>query len=597
MRIFRSIWFQVMAIIMICYLVPTLILGLYIHSALIPDIQKKTENMLSMETENALDQSMKDLERILTLARDATYDGELNAAWTSHGRDSLSRAEFIRLTRNYIERKYSRENLLTFAGFLPLDGSELFLYNRGGYQAAERFIANGKALTLETGKTLDTECRFVRYEDDFYLIRDLMDSSLAPYGMLVLGINRDLCMNGLDVLARNWDAAVDILITGTETGNETQWSMLRENQEAGDTGISSAGENASAVPTGLSRLSRESMTYAAGKENRDVRLQTTLTIPVSRIYGESLSFRKIGLFLILLLIPALLTVAAYVWFRIVRPIRNLSAAAGRIEAGELGVTVPTTGKDELGQLSSAFSHMSLRLKDLIDRTYKEEIALRDAQIQAMQSQINPHFLNNALESVNWQARMEGADSVSTSIESLSVLLNAGMSRRGRRLVPFSEELEVARAYFHFVLQRFGEDLIITEDIAEETMNAVLPLLTIQPIIENAVEHGIGPAGGGRISLKARVERKDLLLEIRNTGREPSAEDLERMQAALSEDQQETAHLGLANISTRLRLIYQGKASMTAGVEDGAAVVRLEIPTEISGDSVPAAVGHEEEERG
>ncbi|MDO5436104.1 MAG: histidine kinase [Clostridia bacterium] len=576
MRIIRTIRFQLMAIILICYLIPTLILGLYIHSTLIPDIQKKTENMLGMETENALDQSMKNLERIFTLARDATYDGELNAAWASQGGDPLNRAGFIRLTRNYIERKYNREDLLTFAGFFALDDPELFLYNRSGYQAAEHFASARKADILEIGCTLDTECRMVRIGDDFYLIRELMDNALSPYGILVLGINRDLCMGGLDALADSWSASAGIRITGTESGSITEWGMRSDIR-------SSEG------PAGLTRLDQNDMCYSAVRENRDVILSITMTIPVSRIYGETLSFRNLGVFLVLLLVPALLIVAAYVWNRIVRPIRNLSSAAGRIEAGELGVTVPSAGGDELGQLSSSFSHMSLRLKDLIDRTYKEEIALRDAQIQAMQSRINPHFINNALESINWQARMEGADSVSASIESLSVLLNACMSRRGRRLVPLAEELEVAHAYFHFVLQRFGDALNITEDIPRETLSAVLPLLTIQPIIENAVEHGINPAGGGTITLKTRIRDERLHLEIRNTGKEPGEEDLCRMRSALSAEHSENGHLGLANISSRLRLIYQGKASISAEVEDHETVIRLDIPVRMepaAADAVP-----------
>ena len=148
-----------------------------------------------------------------------------------------------------------------------------------------------------------------------------------------------------------------------------------------------------------------------------------------------------------------LTAAASTW-----GIALLSEASHQIEAGELGVTVPMHGDDELGTLGKAFSNMSLRLEELIDRTYKEEIALRDARIQAMQSRINPHFINNALETINWQARIEGSETISAMVESLSVLLNAGMSRNDRRILSLREELETARAYFYFVGLRFGERL-------------------------------------------------------------------------------------------------------------------------------------------
>lgn len=107
--------------------------------------------------------------------------------------------------------------------------------------------------------------------------------------------------------------------------------------------------------------------------------------------------------------------------------------------------MPMNGDDELGDLGRAFSNMSTRIAELIDKTYKEEIALRDARIQAMQSRINPHFINNVLESINWQARMEGSQSISAMVEALSVLLNASMARGDRHMVPLREEYDVAQA--------------------------------------------------------------------------------------------------------------------------------------------------------
>ena len=84
-------------------------------------------------------------------------------------------------------------------------------------------------------------------------------------------------------------------------------------------------------------------------------------------------------------------------------------------------------------LGVAFSEMSLRLKVLIEKSYKEEIALRDARIQALQSRINPHFINNALESINWQARLNGDQNVGEMVETLSVLLNASLDRNEQHL--------------------------------------------------------------------------------------------------------------------------------------------------------------------
>lgn len=288
--------------------------------------------------------------------------------------------------------------------------------------------------------------------------------------------------------------------------------------------------------------------------------------------------------LLALLAPVLALILLYVHRRIVKPISLLSRASRRIEAGELGVTVPMHGDDELGRLGSAFSNMSRRIQELIDRTYKEEIALRDAKIQAMQSRINPHFINNALETLNWEARLEGSDTMSAMVESLSVLLNASLDRGGRRMVALQEEIEVARAYCYFIGLRFGDRLTVRVEVDPKALQKVVPLLTLQPLLENAVEHGIEPAGGGEIELRGVRAGNSLCLEVINSGKRLTGEDWQRIRTALAGDNQNGHHLGLANICTRLHLIYGGRADIRVETDDRErTVVQLKIPLDEEGE--------------
>ena len=267
--------------------------------------------------------------------------------------------------------------------------------------------------------------------------------------------------------------------------------------------------------------------------------------------------------------------------RIVKPVTILSDASRRIEEGELGVTVPLKGGDELGRLGRAFSNMSVRMKELIDKTYKEEIELKNAQILALQSRINPHFINNALEDINWQARIEGSESISSMVTSLSVLLNATMAKTNRRLVTLREEMEVAEAYIFFIQQRFAEDLTVVRDIDESAADGILPLLTIQPLLENAVEHGIAPAGGGEITLRCSLDEERMRIEIVNTGKGATKEDRERIEAALK-GQADGKHMGLANIVNRLRLIYGEDVAIRVDTDaPDRTSVMIEIPQGIS----------------
>jgi len=569
MRIFKSISAQLTLIMLICYLLPATVLGFYMGGTMIRDEQAKTETALlsSMEFSRLL--TDQNLSRVVTLARAATYDGELDSAISQRDSGAISEGEFLRAARGYVERKYSREPAITFAAVFTLDAPQLLLVNRSGGDAAGRYQAEAHAGVLRLGETLDTQCRFIQVRDSLYLVRNLMDLRMAPYGMLVLGLDRERLLAPLLDAARQWDARLDVRL---DDMNDVNLSGVSGMDEAVDWDAVQPGQIAP-VSVGM---------YACTQygDSRDYAMRAGLLLDRRRLYGGIDGFRGLQAGLLLLLAPVIGVTMWYVHRRISRPIMLLAEASGRIEAGELGVTVPMHGDDELGRLGKAFTSMSLRLEELIDKTYKEEIALRDARIQAMQSRINPHFINNALESINWEARIEGSETISAMVESLSVLLNASMSRNDRRIVTLKEELEVARAYFYFVGLSYGDRLTTAMEIDDAALTATVPVLTLQPLIENAVEHGIAPQGGGEIKLCCRRMGPCLRVEVVNSGKDISPEDRMRIDAALRGDSLGGSHIGLSNICTRLHLIYGGRAGIAVESDaDGNTHVTLDIPQE------------------
>ena len=141
-----------------------------------------------------------------------------------------------------------------------------------------------------------------------------------------------------------------------------------------------------------------------------------------------------------------------------------------------------------------------------------------------------------------------------------------------------EEADVAEAYIYFVQQRFGDSLRITRQVEESALDCLVPLLTVQPVLENAVEHSIAPAGGGEIRLSCEKTGRCLRIEILNTGKPIGEEDRVKIDAALRGETTAGAHLGLANIADRLRLIYGGQAGLAVfSDEAGRTVVRMDIP--------------------
>lgn len=557
MKVLKSIRMQLILIVLLCYLVPTALLGQYMGGVFFADLRQKTETALASSAEHACTLSLQNIRKAIDLAKDATYDGELASVYGSYRSGEIIPAEFLRLSRNYIERKYSREELFTFALFIPAVEGDMLAYNRAGYENAMLFQKQFSETLPELAQELDTRCLFVESEGSMYLIRNLMDLKLERFGTLVLGVNQEMMLGDVRRLAETWDGDVQLML-GQSGSVELPWDAMQP-------GLSEAGE-------------ADWITYVAREKDRDFDFGLLLGVRQERLYGEIVAFRKLMTSLFVLLIPILAAIILYMHRRILKPISLLSQASHRIEEGELGVTVPMRGDDELGRLGSAFSNMSLRIQALIDKTYKEEIALRDARIQAMQSRINPHFINNALETLNWQARMEGSESISGMVESLSVLLNAGMGKANRRMVTLSEEIEVAKAYCYFVGLRFGERLKVDMDLHDDLSHAVVPLLTLQPLLENAVQHGIEPAGGGEIILRSLKAGDFLRLTVINSGKPLQEEDWQRIRLSISGDNQHGQHFGLANISTRLQLIYGGRAKISVETdEQSRTVVQLDIP--------------------
>lgn len=562
MKLLKSIRIQLVAILLICYLTPTLLLGEYMGRVLLEDLRAKTETALTSSAEHAWTLSLQNVQRAVELAKDATYDGELTQVYASYQAGTTSASEFLRQSRNYIERKYSREELFTFALFIPEDDSGMLVYNRAGYEWVSAFQRHAMQRVREAGEALDTRCLFLEENGQVYLIRNLMNLKMERFGMLVLGVNRDELLRDVQGLGDAWDGEVHIML-GQSGSVELGWD---------------------AIPDGMTEAAVDRIIYVQRETSRDYDFAMQLSVPEDRIFGEVRAFRKLMAWLLALLAPVLALILLYVHRRIVKPISLLSRASRRIEAGELGVTVPMHGDDELGRLGSAFSNMSRRIQELIDRTYKEEIALRDAKIQAMQSRINPHFINNALETLNWEARLEGSDTMSAMVESLSVLLNASLDRGGRRMVALQEEIEVARAYCYFIGLRFGDRLTVHVEVDPKALQTVVPLLTLQPLLENAVEHGIEPAGGGEIELRGVRAGNSLCLEVINGGKRLTGEDWQRIRTALAGDNQNGHHLGLANICTRLHLIYGGRADIRVETDDRErTVVQLKIPLDEEGE--------------
>lgn len=551
---FRSLRASLTLIVISCWLLPTIILGGFMGARLSASLREKTEAAVVSSAQQARVLLVNHIEQAVLLAKAATYDDELSAAYADYRGGASRYQEYFTSVRSYLDRKYSRERLFDFALFFTPEKPGEINYTSQDYMSAALFLQNDQRAVLELCETLDTRCVFWQGAEHAYLIRNLYDTRLNRFAVLALGINPDALFEPAPAEAEN-GTSYYVALGGVARGLYAPSDVRGVIEEKG-----------------------EKLLYTQMIEEYDYSLLLQAQIDKSVAYAEEARLSRFLILMIFLTVPLCVAVLLFARRRVVRPIGELSAASRRIEKGEMGFAVQVHGAEELEQLGAAFSSMSVRLKRLIDTSYKEQIALRDARIQAMQSRINPHFINNALEDINWQARMDGNETVSRMVETLSVLLNAGIDRSDRHLVPLSEELRIADAYFYFIGLRFGDNLRVDKHTDASLAAALVPRLVIQVLVENAVEHGVSLSGGGHIALDVDRRGDQLVIEVRNDGARLTPGDIARMEDIMAEDGVTEGHIGIRNVNQRLRLLFPGRAGLSfRRDENGDTVASVRLP--------------------
>ncbi|MDD4080402.1 MAG: histidine kinase [Eubacteriales bacterium] len=546
---------RILLMMLACWLVPIAVLGAYMGSVFFDSLRNSTQAFLSARAQLAHERTREEVERMIRASKDVTYDGVLEHAAAEYRRGTLKYQSFYRTSRAYLNQRFSRERGIKVAVFFLFSEPERLMYTQGGEEGAERYAQGLHGHVLGLSSDLDTATRFLAHEGELYLARNLYDRRLEPFGMLVFCLNQDVFFS-------------PVLAAAPELGKA----------EVGLDGYHSPGFSAQGQTLGFSD-SQELLLYTQADSQRDYSLITRFSMEKSVAFAQIDAYKRLMVTLLLGMLPIGVLIFLFANRRITRPLRKLAEASRRIEQGEWGLQLPMKGPDEIGQAGRAFTAMSLRLEELIDNSYRKEILLRDARIAALQNRVNPHFLNNALELINWQARMDGNAQIGAMIDALSTLLNASLDRGGGHLRVLGDELEAARAYFYFLSLRYGDGLKTHISANEALFGFELPGMIIQTLLENALEHGIAPAGGGEIRLEVSQPENRLDIMVKNTGRRMTSTDKARVAELLDLAGPGLAnHLGLRSIAERLQLHYRGRAALSLGLgPDGGTVALISIP--------------------
>jgi len=297
-------------------------------------------------------------------------------------------------------------------------------------------------------------------------------------------------------------------------------------------------------------------------------------VPTARLLAGANHLRAFILGVALLCILAGALCATLVLGRLTRPLRRLRQAMRRVEARDLTTRIAVQSEDEVGQLAHGFNTMLDELRRLVDDVLRARLHEREAELHALQNQINPHFLYNTLESINMLALTHGDRDISRMVTSLGRLLRLTLSST-EALIPLDVELEHVRHYLVVQRMRYGDRIAMTVDVDPALLTCAVPKLTLQPLVENALYHGLEPRPGpGHVVVRGRSDGDDLVLTVEDDGAGMEPGRLAAVRAQLEQMEGEAPggrrSIGLANVHQRLRL-YCGPAyglNMTSTVGKG-----------------------------
>ncbi|MDO5407118.1 MAG: sensor histidine kinase [Eubacteriales bacterium] len=236
---------------------------------------------------------------------------------------------------------------------------------------------------------------------------------------------------------------------------------------------------------------------------------------------------------------------------VLSPLRKVTRAMKNLEKEDFRIEVPVKGHDEISVLASSFNKMSRKLDVLVNQVHVAQMSEKNAQIKALQAYINPHFLYNTLDVICWMARMEEAAETCRLVEALSKLFRTSV-HTGTRVFTVAEELEYTENYLTIQKCRYADSIDFVLDVEPGLQACETISFVLQPLIENAITHGMEQGEGGTIRVSVKKEGDRLVYLVEDDGQGGDTEELQRLLSSYKEGKRGMA---ISSVHNRIRLYY------------------------------------------
>lgn len=423
-----------------------------------------------------------------------------------------------------------------------------------------------------------------RYPDSWMGIQENIEN---PYGGAQLYFARNMMMDGVNQGVAVLGVNASYMRRMLESFQLTENSRLALVRQGSGSIITGDGEvDATALPTGDGTWTldgKESLVMVRAIEVQDMGSPWLLysITPTSDMYAETSRLTKLIVSMMLLscALIAMMIIGMNRW--LVRPVLDLSSGMNALRNGDMTVRVRTRRRDEIGELCDGFNETVRALDESMEHIRQDEEKKRRLETRMLQSQINPHFIRNAMNTVRWMADLKGATGISRYLTAFSSLIDYCFTGEDVR-VALGDELQYLEKYIYIQQIRYQNLFEYRADVPPELMNAMIPRLLLQPIVENSVLHGVtAKATPGSIVVIAEREGGDILIRVWDDGIGMDAERVEQiMDGSEVRSGRGGTHIGIHNVHERLRLNYGDAYGLDIQSESGRYTqVTLRLPYE------------------
>lgn len=283
---------------------------------------------------------------------------------------------------------------------------------------------------------------------------------------------------------------------------------------------------------------------------------------ISDAIAELNLISRCAVFFLIIILCLFAAFSMYFLRSIVIPIKNLISTMKIVENGNFDAGLDVKGSDEIYQLGKAFNRMVKKIQNLIEERNLKEKEKNEAEMEALQAQINPHFIANTLSTIRFMAMIAKVDNIKEMTEAFINIVSSSFNRKSR-FHTIETEICVLESYVYIMQVRYGNKFEVHFEADEEVKSLFVLKMLVQPIVENAIVHGVSDLErSGRIDVRIKKDRDQLLVEVEDNG---VGIDKEKMQKILTEDQRSKkgfTGLGINNVDQRIKLNHGGEYGLS-----------------------------------